>query len=453
MQHQAKQLIVAIEKAREQVFEAHNYIWTHPETGYREWKTSKYLEDAYEKLGYSLVRAGNIPGFYTDLDTGKPGPTVLILAELDSLICEAHPDASPSTHYVHACGHSAQCAALLGLAIALKQPRALDGLSGKIRLMMVPAEELIELSYREELKQQGIIHYFGGKTEFMYRGYMDDVDLAFMVHTDTCGTNNAYITKGSNGCIAKTALFKGKASHAGVAPEDGINALYAATQATSAINALRETFRDQDCVRVHPIITKGGNAVNAIPDDVCIENYVRGASINLIKKISDRINLAVAGSAASIGAQVELIDQPGYAPLINDEYLNQLALEAMRDVLGPGARDERHVWEAGCTDMGDLSTVMPVVQPYCGGAEGTCHGKDFYIHDLESACINSAKIQAILLVRLLENDAVLAKRIIQNATPLFASIPEYFAFVDKLTLNKKVVQYNPDGTVTLDYKN
>ena len=453
MEYSTKQIIEAIENTRDRVREAHNYIWTHPETGYREWKTSRYLEDAYEKLGYTLVRAGDIPGFYTDLDTGRSGPTVLILAELDSLICEAHPDADPDTHYVHACGHSAQCAALLGLAIALKQPGMLDGLSGKIRLMMVPAEELIELSYREELKRKGIIHHFGGKIEFMYRGYMNDVDLAFMVHTDTCGANEAFITRGSNGCITKTALFKGKASHAGDSPDQGINALYAATQAITATNALRETFRDHDCVRVHPIITKGGNAVNAIPDDVRIENYVRGSSIRLIKEINEKINLAVAASAASIGAQAELIDRPGYAPLVNDEYLNQITFEAMREVLGDGAHDKRHIWEAGCTDMGDLSAVMPVVQPYCGGAAGTCHGKDFYVSDLESACINSAKIQSVLLVRLLENNATLAQTVIKNAKPVFASIGEYFAFRDQLTLSKNAVQYNLDGTVTLDFKN
>ena len=81
--------------------------------------------------------AEDITGFYTVIDTGKPEPEVLVLGELDSLICANHPDADPETGAVHCCGHSAQCAALLGLAAALKEPGILDGLSGRIRLCAV----------------------------------------------------------------------------------------------------------------------------------------------------------------------------------------------------------------------------------------------------------------------------------------------------------------------------
>ena len=76
----------AVDKYRKLILDAEDYIWANPETGYREVKTSKYMEDAFEKLGYELVRAENIPGFYTVLDTGREGPEVLILGELDSLI-------------------------------------------------------------------------------------------------------------------------------------------------------------------------------------------------------------------------------------------------------------------------------------------------------------------------------------------------------------------------------
>ena len=88
----------------------------------------------------------------------------------------------------HCCGHNAQSAALLGIAAALKQPHALDGLCGSIRLVVVPAEEMIQLAFREELRQKGIIKYNGGKTEFMYRGLLDGVDMAMMVHGMTKGS-------------------------------------------------------------------------------------------------------------------------------------------------------------------------------------------------------------------------------------------------------------------------
>jgi metal-dependent amidase/aminoacylase/carboxypeptidase family protein len=131
------------------IYETADHIWKNPETGYREWKTSEYLAAQFEELGYTLTKAGDIPGFYTDLDTGVPGPKVAILGELDSLIVKNHPDALPDTFAVHACGHNAQCATLIGVAAALKEPGALDGLCGSVRLIAVPAEELIELGFRK----------------------------------------------------------------------------------------------------------------------------------------------------------------------------------------------------------------------------------------------------------------------------------------------------------------
>ena len=127
-------ILEAIENSRDTVLEAERWIWKNPETGYREWKTHRYLKEQYEKLGYVLKEFGNIPGFCTDLDTGRPGPCLAVFGELDSLIVPTHPECDPETGAVHACGHNCQSAGLLGLAIGLKAPGALDGLSGKNRL-------------------------------------------------------------------------------------------------------------------------------------------------------------------------------------------------------------------------------------------------------------------------------------------------------------------------------
>ena len=273
-------------------------IWKHPETGFKEWKTSAYLEQIFTDLGYELVKPEGIPGFYTDLDTGRPGPKLCLMGELDSLICAEHPDCDPVTKAVHACGHHAQAAGLVGAAAALKQPGVLDGLCGSIRLMAVPAEELIEVGYREQLRAEGKIEFFGGKVEFMRRGYFEDVDLCVLIHTfDDPGMKHVYqLARGNNGCIVKNITVHGLASHAGGSPDKGINALYAAMQALQAVNALRETFRDDEHIRFHPIITEGGQAVNAIPEEVKIESYVRGASLEAIDQANRRINRAIAAS-------------------------------------------------------------------------------------------------------------------------------------------------------------
>ena len=114
-----KELMAAVEKNLQLILDTERFVWQNPETGYKEVKTSAYMAETFEKLGYELTMAEGITGFYTVLDTGKPGPEVLILGELDSIICPEHKDADPETGAVHSCGHNAQCAALVGVAAAL----------------------------------------------------------------------------------------------------------------------------------------------------------------------------------------------------------------------------------------------------------------------------------------------------------------------------------------------
>ena len=448
----ANQLKEIVASQREVMFSAADYIWKHPETGYREWKTHAYLAEEFKKLGYELVEAGNIPGFYTDIDTGKPGPKLLIMGELDSLIVSTHPDCDPETGYVHACGHHCQVSALLGIAAALKQPGAMDNMSGSIRLMAVPAEELIEIGFREELRKQGVIKYFGGKVEFMHRGYMDGCDIALLVHTGVGDHPSIALTPGNNGCVTKNINFIGVSAHAGGAPHLGVNALYAASQAMNAANALRETFQEKDTIRFHPMITKGGGAVNAIPNDVRMESYVRGASLEAIKEANTKINRALAASAAAMGANVVLKDRPGYTPLENEEQLYDLTCEIVKQCFGEDALVKRGR-STGCTDVGDVSAVMPTVQPYASGACGVAHGSDYRIADPESALVMSAQYQVLMAEALLSNNAELGKKIIQNAKLRFSSMEEFFQAIDGLFLDKEAVKQNEDGTITLDFQN
>lgn len=431
----------AVDKYRKLIIDTQNYIWANPETGYKEFKTSKYMEDVFESFGYEIKRAEGITGFYTELDTGREGPTLLILGELDSLICTEHPDCDKETGAVHCCGHSAQCAALVGIAAALKEEGALDGLSGKIRLCAVPAEELIEIEFRNELKLQGVIKYMGGKPEFLRRGYFDGVDLAFMVHTG--GGSGFAVNIGNVGCVAKKIIYKGKSAHAGGAPWEGVNALYAATQGLSAVNAVRETFMENDIIRVHPIITKGGSAVNAVPDTVTIESYVRGKSFKAIKNANDKVNRAFAGAALSLGANVEIVDIPGYAPLYNSPDMIIAAKEALQNAVGESLW-ESHTYSSGSTDMGDLSCIMPVIHPYAPGSVGKAHGADYYIADPERACVASAKWQLELLRILLSNGAERAKKIVSEYKPQFVSKEEYFEYIEKFMTEGDRISYS-DG--------
>lgn len=165
-----EKLVLLVEKHRQLMFDTERYIWKHPEIGYKEWNTTEYLIKKFEDLGYEVTRPNDITGFIADLDTGRPGPKLAIIGELDSLMCETHPEADPVTKAVHACGHHCQTTALLGCAAALAEPGATDEMCGSIRFMGVPAEETIDLEYRAQLMKEGKIHYNAGKIEFLYRG-------------------------------------------------------------------------------------------------------------------------------------------------------------------------------------------------------------------------------------------------------------------------------------------
>ncbi len=433
--------------------EMFDFLLTHPECGYREWESSKYLEKAYKELGYTMTLAEDIPGFYIDIDTGKAGPRIVLFSELDALPCPEHPYANKETGAAHACGHFAQGVALWGTAALLLESGALDGMCGSIRLCIVPAEELVELDFRSELRNKGIIGFFGGKQEFLRRGYLDGCDIAFMIHAGG-GKNRFTMWRGCNGCILKSAHFKGKAAHAGGAPSQGINAMYAANISFGAINALRETFRDSDHVRVHPITINAGKAVNIIPDSALIENQVRASTVEVCSAVNRKINRATAASAASIGANVTITDNHGYMPGRYDPTLTKYAIEAMHEVVGDAegsVRFLRDQWDSGCSDMGDISTVMPTLHAFGSGVVGTGHGKDYMVTDFDCACINSALVQYVFLRNMLSNDAEKAKDVIANHKPVFASFEEYLNAANAFFTSFDGVEYLEDGTAKLNY--
>lgn len=437
-------LVEAVERQRPLIYEVEKYIWEHPETGFREWNTHRYLKETFENLGYTVTEAGNIPGFYTDIDTGRPGPKVLVMAELDGLLCPAHPESVDGK--AHSCGHHAQCATLVGIAAALKEPGVLDNLCGSVRIMTVPAEELIELEYRDGLREQGIIRYRTGKPEFISRGLMDGCDVGFLFHGRPDDNYDFVARGGANGSVSKTIAYRGKSAHAGLAPHQGINALYAATLGLQAVNSMRETFRDEDHIRVHPVITNGGSSVNSIPDIVTIESYVRGATTDAISEAAMKADRALAGAAAAMGTTVEVSTRPGYIPLRNDPVLLSLAEECMVAVAGEDRVDvDMKGWITGSTDMGDLSAIMPVIHPYCCGASGVAHGSNYKVNDKERVCMNSARCQILLIDKLLSNNAENANRVIECAKPKLMSKDDFLSMLDSLTSDKSLVEYHDGG--------
>jgi metal-dependent amidase/aminoacylase/carboxypeptidase family protein len=188
--------------------------------------------------------------------------------------------------------------------------------------MAVPAEEFVEIEHRMDLRRRGVIEFLGGKPEMLRLGHFDDVDMAMLVHAASASPGPKLLTDSTtNGFVAKTVRFKGRSAHAGMAPHQGVNALNALALAIMNINAQRETFREDDVVRVHQIVTRGGDVVNVVPDDVRMEMFVRARSVEAIRDAHDKVDRALRAAAMAVGAEVEIVTVPGYLPRVRETAL------------------------------------------------------------------------------------------------------------------------------------
>lgn len=388
-----------------------------PELGYREEKTSAKICEAFECFGIPYEKGMAITGVKGTLKGQGDGPHICIIGELDAVPCAAHPFADKESGAAHACGHNAQLTAMLGAAIGIKKSGVLDKFPGTVSFFAVPAEEYIDLDYRRSLRDAGKIKYFGGKQQLVYEGAFDDIDIAMMVHAQpNTPEPAAFIHGGSLGFVEKQITFKGKAAHASE-PFTGVNALNAAALAILGMHTNRERFREADKIRVHPIITKGGDVVNTVPDEVCMDSYVRGANFAAIRKASEDTDRAIMGAAAMVGATAEIKTQTGYFPLQQDKALGDIFGKAASEFI-PEANIYSGIDMIGSSDIGDISQLMPCIQPTIGGFDGALHSKEFTITDKKAAYITPAKILALTVVELLQNDAKLGKDIIENFKPL-----------------------------------
>jgi amidohydrolase len=392
-------------------------IFEHPELGFREQRTATQVAEALRGLGFAVTEGLALTGVRAELQGARPGPTIGIIGELDALPVPGHPFADPVTSAAHACGHNAQLAHLLGVAQALRATEMAGRLAGRIVFLAVPAEEYVDLEWRSQQARRGTIEFLGGKPELVRLGVFDDIDIAMMVHASgNAGDEPLSIHWNYNGFIAKRVRFIGQAAHAGVAPFRGVNALNAATLALSAIHLQRETFRDEDRIRVHPIVTHGGSAVNVVPADVRLETFVRGATIEAIADAAAKVDRALQAGALAVGADVEIDTLPGYFPLVMDRELGAFFRANARALVGAANWAESAVCNA-CTDAGDLSQIMPMLHPNHGGCVGFNHTEDFAIVDPATAYVTPAKALAATVIDLLAGAAEGARDVLAAFKP------------------------------------
>ena len=410
-------------------------IYKHAEPGFREFRTADIVAEKLQALGLKVRENLAITGVKAWLRPNHPTErtvSVCGIGELDGIKCPRHEFANPETGLSHTCGHHTQLGAMLGAAISLSDQEVHPHLDGTAVFFAVPSEEFSDLDYKTGLMRKGKIKYGGGKSELIRIGAFDDVQICVNHHLHMVKTHSDVLlgNNTTNGFIVKNVTFRGRASHAAIAPHNGINALNAANLAMAALQYQRETFKDEDHVRVHAIISHGGDMVNVVPEKVVIEAQVRAKYMAAMNDACKKADRSFRAGALAIGANVEIHDLPGYLPIL-EEPIPKALLET-GDILKNEvsvAKASALVHNPASTDVGDLTHLMPVVGFTTGGFKGALHSADFEITDKYKAYVLPAKVMALTMYNLLRGGAKEAHALIERF-PHHLSRHEYMEYMD-----------------------
>lgn len=434
MDHIEQQIKASIATHAEQIREIGRNIWHHAEMGFREYRTAALAEKVFRERGLKSIQVGlAITGVKAYLKEPTPGETTIaIIGEMDALPMEQHIDANPETGASHCCGHNSQMAALLGAVYALTEPGIADTLDGNVVFFAVPAEEFVDIGFKNKLIAKGILGYGGGKCELIRLGAFDDISLALGHHT-TPNSGLAIANGTTNGFVNKVVTFSGRASHAADAPHKGIDALNAAMLALHAVDVQRESLRDQDNVRIHSFLPHAGEAMNVVAETAVIESSVRANNIAAVLNASEKYDRAMRAGAMALGCAVSIETMPGYLPTISvadPSILTQL-LEEEAACHYPMSYRNADFHENGSTDFGDLSQIMPVLQFRTGGYEGALHNISLHVTDETLAYVYPAEIFALAAYRLLAHGGEAAKKIIRENPPKLTK-EAYLSYMDSV---------------------
>ena len=397
-----KKALTYIDKHKKQIFDLADALWTHPELGYKEFKTKKILTDYLKSNGFTIENECVETAFTVSLGSGHPH--IGLVAEMDALPTLGQKHANKEDLAAHSCGHFSQCVIMCAAITALKE----ENFKGKITLFFTPAEEYTDIAYRRQLIKQGRIKYVGGKINLLEKGIFDDVDLIIHCHAMSEGPYDFSVNSNLAGFIYKEITFLGKAAHAAVTPHLGVNALNACTLFLDAVGMLRETFREQDSIRFHGFISNGGQTVNSIPEKVVYECYVRAMKQEPLLKTAKMIDEAAIHSAKAIGARARIKNSPGYLPLIPDPIISDTIFKVMHDY-AEDARIKNGEDSMAAGDIGDVSVFKPTVQFGYGGFSGAPHSKLFEVKDPELVFIKTAKVVVSSVLELLDHPETVKK--------------------------------------------
>ncbi|WP_037368242.1 M20 family metallopeptidase [Amycolatopsis orientalis] len=349
----------AVEKHADGLIQLSERLHADPETAWEEHRAAAAVPELLDRAGFAITPK------YLGLDTafhasfGSGPRRIALCAEYDAL---------PGLG--HACGHNLIAASSVGAALGLAE--VADDLGITVEVYGTPAEE-----------------GGGGKIELLERGAFRGADLAMMVHPAPVDVAEARPFAVSHSKISYT----GKSAHAAAYPEAGVNAADAFTVAQVAIGLLRQQLPAS--VRVHGIVTRAGDAPNAIPEHASGRWYVRAETLAELSEVEPRVLRAFEAGALATGCElsVEPESKP-YAEFRADETAlaayRANALELGREFAPDGTASRMN---RASTDMGNVSQVVPAIHPYIGigSLPAINHQRGFAAH-----CVGGTAERALL---------------------------------------------------------
>jgi len=351
-------VVAAVDRQRPQLVDLANQVWAFAETALKETRSSKVLADYAEAQGFKVERgvAGMPTAFVASFGEGKP--VIAILGEYDALpgiSQKAQPTKEPLLAGApgHGCGHNLFGAASLGAAVAIKEQLAAGKLHGTIRFYGTPAEESV-----------------GGKLYMVRAGLFKDVDVALAWHpADEIRAD----TQSTQAMVDFMVEFHGKAAHAAFDPWNGRSALDGLEIFTHALNMMREHVKPT--VRMHYVITDGGDVPNVVPDHAKVWVWVRDTNHASVDELMGRVRKMVQGSGLAADVESTLRIQSGdYEMLVNRA--GERLLQSNMSWLGPIEYTEaeqefakRIQKETGVPEKGLNGAIKPIDE-HPGDPEG-----------------------------------------------------------------------------------
>ena len=304
-------------------------VWGYAELGYKEFESSKTLEDALEEAGFKLERGvAEIPTAFVASYGNAAGPVIGILGEFDALPglsqdCVPYRKPLASGAPGHGCGHNLLGVAGLAAVMAVKQAMDTGEVKGTIRYYGCPAEE-----------------GGAGKAFMANAGVFDDVDICLTWHPDTFN-GTLYANFLANYRV--TFKFYGKTAHAAADPFNGRSALDAVELMNVGVNYLREHMIPD--ARVHYVtINGGGVAPNVVPDFAESLYSVRAPRTDQLDALFERVKDIAKGAALMTGTEVKINVISGMSNMLSNETINEVLQSKLVEVGAPKFNAEEHIF-------------------------------------------------------------------------------------------------------------